>query len=60
MKKILYQKNIKKFWEKRNQARMALDQERANAPYQVKIAITEKLRKDALLLKTAKRISGDP
>ena len=54
MPRIHCQKDTEKFWEGRNRARKALDQERANAPFHVKIEITEKLRQDAILLKTGK------
>lgn len=54
MPKTYCQKDTEKFWEERNKARKALDQERANAPFHVKIEITERLRKDAILLKAGK------
>jgi len=51
-----YIKNTKKFWKKRNKARIALDKERAEASPAQKIEITERMRKDRLLFKSAKVI----
>jgi len=48
--------NTKKFWKKRNKARIALDKERAEASPAQKIEITERMRKDCLLFKSAKVI----
>jgi len=60
MKKTHYLKDTERFWKKRTKARASLDRERANASFSKKIEITEKLRKDALFIKTGKEVSVKP
>ena len=54
MPKTRCRKDTGRFWEERTKARKALDRQRADAPYHIKIEITEKLRQDAILLKSGK------
>lgn len=49
-------KITERFWKEHTKARAALDQERADAPVSKKIEIAERLRRDALFLKTGKLI----
>ena len=54
MRKKHYMKDTEQFWANRTKARIALDIERANAPVSEKLKIAEKLRRDALFLKTGR------
>lgn len=54
MKNINYMKDTKKFWQERRKARQALDVKRAGVSYSEKVAISERLRSDAVFLKSGR------
>jgi len=57
-RKAIRERMNTQFWENRDKARIALDAERSGASPSEKIEITEKLRKDAIFLKSGK-IKGE-
>ena len=60
MPKTRYMKDTRKFWQAREEARSALDKERANAPYTTKVKTAQKLRSDADFLKSGRVGSSKP
>ncbi len=54
MKNINYMKDTKRFWQERRKARQKLDAQRAGASYREKVAISERLRSDAVFLKSGR------
>lgn len=59
MSKSHYMKDTKKFWRARNEARVALDKKRAQAPFSEKVKLAEKLRADAEFLKSGVPVSSN-
>jgi hypothetical protein len=51
-------KDIKKFWLEHKKSRIALDDKMRKLPYAKKLAIAERLRSDAALLKRGKIVSS--
>lgn len=53
-----YVKNTRKFWQAREKARSALDRKRANASFDEKVKVSEKLHSDATFLKSGRIVSS--
>ena len=54
MKNVDYIKDTKKFWQERRKARQELDVKRAGVSFSEKVAISERLRADAVFLKSGR------
>jgi hypothetical protein len=58
MSKSHYMKDTKKFWQIRNETRVALDKKRTQTPLSQKAKIAEKLRSDAEFLRSGVPVSS--
>jgi len=58
MSKSRYMKDTKKFWQKRHESRVTLDEKRTQAPFSEKVKTAEKLRSDAEFLKSGVPVSS--
>ena len=58
MSKSHYMKDTKKFWQTRNESRVALDKKRTQTSFSQKAKIAEKLRSDAEFLKSGVPVSS--
>ena len=54
MKNVNYMKDTRRFWQERRKASQELDVKRAGVSFNEKVAISERLRSDAVFMKNGR------